>query len=1715
MPTTTETARGIQLKEGSFSFPPNFKCRVDTKAFEEIPRKFEICRQGIEALGDLFYEVPPEEKEGVLVQKAIWENIAERIPELGVFNASSTYTNLGNQMLPLRISLPQNRQYFPVDSSLSKEPTNPFHETKKFARELLDIVAAIKTLREEKLFQYNNFHLYPGKEAFVIRDSDTGERHITIGMHSLVPADIDETVKSEDLSIRAIKELVQERWDKREFRKLLKANDLGTMVQILRHLSRDIPTLEMVCIRTAYAAVYSCIGFIIFSILMFLTGLTPLNRPVLENIRLEAMGKGEYANNRIVLNVGEEAQDNVQVIGTYRAPLRLEKMLGISAQLDRLYHLDYEQPLKEDEFKFEPKIDALVETNFVVENGQKRTFHLLGKKRGRERFTIIPPKEAERTRDGAPVKVASQQLELLVLQPEWVLDVNYKPAEISFQQAEVGSIPGGGYIGKEIRVFANPPKDKTNAVGVSLESYFVSRVAIPMEIHYLRDPKGDPVATIAFEEFDPKGKPKEPKVRSINLEDDEEEAREGDERPRPRPRPPKKKPAKTDIDELEAQPLDSFELAGMTFYRLPKLPSKITIVRVAVRSGNLPTNKVEGSLHIAVPGISQPMPVSLVFVPKEKVEFDVAKIPDRDQVTGLAYPIQLRKQLWTEAPKKVEPNEYSQFTFHIQDSNPVTDGYGALGLGLQLQEDPRTLYFYNTANGETRVIRDYNFKENTMYFTPKAVSYQEAPNKVKVFEELDKKDFRQFRIREDFAKSANQLYAVILTDKNVENAKLTLTRGGEVAAELPLTARSKEALRVVQWKSDTSIKGLTAYGREDWREKVDVQGPLGEFRYQAIIFSGEQPDKDVSDQVYVSIKDPQVANCLYQTIDQDWFANLEQADVNLKLLKAFPGQLTFCKEPGREKYFRAEQEIIGKVFKYLVVPGQGIKYGDANKETELMFFYPPKGMEATIKVNISCAAQKQVEWTVKLDEEKKVFTAKVDNYPKAQAAKLAKKLQFVATCASVTLLHKKYHRDGVVHLEDQRWAETVRWSLEGAGFRYPPLAPPVNILGKQGEVVIEAIRTKNEAKILEAYQMMREALLLAWSPQTQALLEDHLQLKALAGLLAKEESVSRKTFDLKIQPETSHPLPPLVGEPERFVSVTLAIPFDKLLLDKQSAQIFELAESYYYGVPKNFAQAPEATELLKELYPFPASFAKQTNIVERANVAVSDMLYQNLLRDSLWEKRLKDFHKADSKFWMAMMAVSPQIADVEGKIDYPEVNTIAAEIQKQLSTYFVTPLEIRRVHFSEIQDKVRGESDKNRESLGKEEVSGLLRFVERSMMSQYTDAKTRQAWYANFTFVVDRLMLERCPWGGKWIYIKSYREAVDGTEVEPVKLYLFRRNGLDLDAYPSQAYSVNITKEETNYHLINVEGLTAFQEWFIQHPSRELKASKVTNRLRLRLFYEEGGVEKEITRPGEGGPPMIDFEAHPASILLFEVSGYHISADRIRQLARDKDFTILTTKEKMQWIWKFSFDNGPILSPFAYHIEAKPYEIQRVLHTLNWKQSPAPEEGLRSLDALSRDYRLEFVYVDINTSLPDIFAPYYTLKDICQDYDRRMISPNRTVELLSKFFDMTDQIPGASKFTWSKELTEYYKEDRDAKQMFRYGYKDSHTLNFLVPEIFDAPKDFKGTHPKLEWPRGRKTTVIWRIIPIKGDQVQEQPGFPKYIMEKEHFPNSEPVINKY
>jgi len=1814
LPTSNEPTRGVQLKEGSFTFPPHYKCRVDVKALKEIPRKLNICGQGIESLNDLFYEAPPEQKEGVLTQKAIWENVLERVLDMKAFNASSSYTDLATKILPLRVLLPEERQYFPIDAVFAKEPTNPFLETKRFARELLDLVAAIKTLREEKVFGHPDFHVYPGKDAFVLTDTETGERRIMLGMYSIVPGEVEESVPTEQLSIMAIKDLIQQRWDKGQFRKILKANDLDTILFHLKKLAQDIPTWKNIGIKTGYAAVYSTIIFLAFSFLMTAIGylktadLEEMNLYLVKKdgenyvktkllpsvINVEGYKQDATSQIRILLEAGKRSEETFQVIGTYRSWFRLSKLgivTDVCRALDKAYHLDYNSPMNLKEFLAEPQLKSLE----IIPTEDEFTFRFKPQdKWDRERFRILssipqPMVEGKKVSAGPMV-----ELETIIQRPKWTLEM--EPNMIAFQEAvsQVASISTDS-----IKIYTNPTEDEKSAgakvAEANLQSYFTvsfDRLGVPIQIHYL-DPNGVPLAQMMFDSFE-EGKLKSaPKLRSVKIgtkkkaeEGEEESETEDEEREEKVSEDRESKssgkrtpvlPTVKRIDtfwlkrtdavaqialqmgfiskeqqvecvriwrgtpglEMEKILLDKNyinkkqhesilqkmqkneeESAGETiqdvYYRLHELPKEVNAVKVVVLSRHLPSEEIKGQLHIAVPGISKPLSVPITFHPKQNIEFSPKEVVDiRDQVTGIAIPISLERRVWGES-KKFPLHELQSFTFQIVEKagSPKLDGFGAFSLCVQRRQDPDNLFFYNTATGETCKITEYTRKSGKFFFAAKPETY--GKSETEFFETLDITNRNVFGIREAIAKTASQLYIIVLTDKNVEEASLILKwRGGEKAADLPISARSAETLKLVQWKADTAAKEIARYNPKDWIEKLSIEGPLGFAQYQAIIFSGEQPDKDVSSDVIVSIEKPELLNILYQTVDGDWFSHIPQEIPGVKILSKPSTQIKIekiGKDKDQKVYFRPESKDIGRIEKYLLVPGRNVKPGHKSESVPVVFYYPQKDMRVSLDIAISCAESPKVDWLVKMDDDKKTLKIKVVNYPKAQAASLTEKFQFLSTCASIALLHSQYHTEWKASEVDQKFADTIRWSLESIGFHGP--ATPPSALGKLGDTIKLAIKTENEAGLKKTYEITKETLLFSWSQQAQSLLNYHLELDRIKDALTQGKSLKTSEFELNVQLQPKRELPPLVEEPERFVEIELSLPYDKLVLDKKTEPIVQLQDGYYYNIPKNFDSVANVKEMIAQLYPYPDVFPVQDTNLEKTDLKVSKTYYENILQYSLWEQRLKEFKKEQSEFWVAMLGVTSEITDVDGKIDTKEVNKIGEEIQKQLRTYFISPIEITRVFWSELKDKTRGEADSNRKALGKEEQSGILRFVERSMMSQLTDKK---CWYTNFSFVVDRLMVDRCPYH-QWIYIKTYRPTIEGYEGEEVKLRIFKRDGLSISPYPGAEYNVEILKDATEYtNLITVKGVTLFQDWFTQHPSNELKASKVENRLQVKFYYDDMGTEKELIRPGVGGPPIIDFEASPASVILFQVKGYHITPDRLRQLAREKDFTIKTTKGKTKWIWTFSFDNGPILVPFSYKIKKSLDDVIKITpHILNWKQDPPPAEEERNLVSLATKYDMEFLYINTQSQLPmSHFFPYNNFEDICKDYNQQSMSSNRMIDFLEKLFEVSDQIEKSIKFKWNLDLSNFYSKEQHKDQMFRYSYPNNHELRLNVPAIFEKPEKYQGSdHPQLQVAPGQRTAVIWRIVPSKTSQPSIQRGFPKYIMEKQYFPNSEPVFSK-
>lgn len=1778
---STDPSKGIPLKDGSFTFPTTLKCRVDRKALKAIPRNFEICKQGIEALNDLFYEAPPEKKEGVLVQKSIWENVQERVQDIQIFNAGANYTDLSNQILPIRVNLPKGNQSYPIDQILTKDLSNPYLEMKKFARELLDIVSAIRCIREEKLFKYEDFHIYPTKEAFVLTDSESGERNLTVAIHSICPDSIIEGTSSEELCLMAIKDLIRQRWDANMFGRVLKANDLTTMFLGLRHLSRDVPTVERIAMGAAYTALYAFIAFLVFSVLMFLSGLTPWNNAELQKISYkfhDSEGKKEQVVSKLIRNkdnrkkfdeissyrvsigTNEESLEKIEVVGTYLSPLRLEKMnglfifdkLSLSSPLDRVYGLDYETPISLEKLKYND-LKIIKAASKEMEQGGKKTrssFIVKSQKKwGRERFNMAPSNKKETT----------LPLEVLIVKKGWTL--SSQPSRITFKQTSSKKAAG---VNEELRVFANPPKgSKARTTEINKRAFY--RVTfknedlskVPIEIQYLKSPKGPVVATVNFSEtYYGGGLPKTHSIKvkkknkrrrnedDENDEDDEDNEDEFDD--------------EDDEDDdrrsrgrLKRKDPDVFELAGKKYYRLAQLPDFTTI---KVANKQLPSDDIECTLHIAVPGIETITEIPITFNPKEEILFKKPEMLHvRSQVSGLAYPVELQKRLWNKKPRKLEGVRIADFTFVLDDggSKQPMDNYGALGIGFQIQGD-RTLYFYNTKDGKTNSIQNYSVKDGVLYFGANEKNYKlEASS---VFKPVAG-NLNAFTIRRQTAESITQLYVAVLTDKNVENAKLTLKKNKRTELELPISARSEEALKVVAWRK---LAVNQSYKKEDWINKddpkkqkaININGPLGGLRYNVILFAGDEAVADVSNKAYLKIENSSVLNMIYQTVDSDWFSRTQSETNGIKSLNAPAVQLKFLKrskdkrppytlldhkEIGsvatKELYFLADQSVIGQVYKYYAVAGNGVKAGEKDKKTKLTFYLPEKDMEASIDIVVARKEENKTKWNVTFNEEDKSFNIAVANYKTANAHTLAKEIRFMLTCAATQLIHRGYHKgDNKVHRDDNRWAQTIAWALKSIGSENPT-SPSTQVLGKLAEQLSEYLRKKDEVGIKLAYKLMRETLLLSWSGKSEDLLNNFLELTQLEENIEKGKNIDNDFYKLNVEFYSKREFPILVDSPTRFKSVSFNISFDKLLLDKTAIQLHELNESYYRGIPTNFDSVPHVKSYLANLYPKADAFPTQLdqrNLKEVGiNIQISDKLSQNLLQYSLWEERLKNSVKPTNKFWVAFQGATDAFTDVDGKIDTKQVDNIATELQKSIESQLISPIQMRRVYWQELQDKVRlpEERDKNRDNLSKQEKKGLLKFIDRSTMPQFTGKK---AWYTSFEFVVDRLTLDACPYGRQWVYIETYRPQADGLPGEKHKLNLFKRNGMTLDPYPSKNYNVEILKYgdtwggATETKLVRVTGIDAFLGFYQDHTSSEIKGGP-DKRIRLDIFYDKKNGKKNIKITPTSGisPAVIDFDVHPKSVILFEISGYQVSPDRIREIMRNKGLEMSIKRGTKNWQWKFSVDNGPVISPYAFNVQATEIVENQLAVELSWKEEPTPGEEQRNFTSLQDRYDIEFFYLDSKEKLPEEFSPYNNYASICEAYNNNAIPARRMYDLLEKLYDSNAQLQQGEKFEWTEELANTYDKklvlQNNNLQMFQYKYDEAHVITLNAYENIYTSEEFKGKHPQLKAPaishrdENINKTLVWKISPKEGKSLR---GFPKYVLDKDLVSRKQIIDNE-
>ncbi|WP_372369428.1 hypothetical protein [Candidatus Uabimicrobium sp. HlEnr_7] len=292
-----------------------------------------------------------------------------------------------------------------------------------------------------------------------------------------------------------------------------------------------------------------------------------------------------------------------------------------------------------------------------------------------------------------------------------------------------------------------------------------------------------------------------------------------------------------------------------------------------------------------------------------------------------------------------------------------------------------------------------------------------------------------------------------------------------------------------------------------------------------------------------------------------------------------------------------------------------------------------------------------------------------------------------------------------------------------------------------------------------------------------------------------------------------------------------------------------------------------------------------------------------------YKQQLRKSRVVESEYWIAVQCKAKELANESGKIDANYVNIIANKLKENIKNN-LDNVTVKRVRWNELNKQ---------DSLGIEQQQGLLKFVERSTISQSTSQKN---WYSSFDLAIDRSTLDKCPFGNKWVYIKTHSLQADGSPGKEIKLKLFKRNGLSLDAYPSRDYTVEILNYGDSWSshrevkVVRVTGITTYTNFHQPHTSSQIKGGP-RERIRLDIFYKDRVGEKKISSVDNVSPPIVDFQIHPASVILLRING-KVTSHEIRSTISEK-FEMFRGNDKERW--SASVQNGPVLLPSVFSIQ--------------------------------------------------------------------------------------------------------------------------------------------------------------------------------------------------
>ncbi|WP_372364848.1 hypothetical protein [Candidatus Uabimicrobium sp. HlEnr_7] len=491
---------------------------------------------------------------------------------------------------------------------------------------------------------------------------------------------------------------------------------------------------------------------------------------------------------------------------------------------------------------------------------------------------------------------------------------------------------------------------------------------------------------------------------------------------------------------------------------------------------------------------------------------------------------------------------------------------------------------------------------------------------------------------------------------------------------------------------------------------------------------------------------------------------------------------------------------------------------------------------------------------VAVDKQLQSLTIRIEN-PYGDAFEVAETIMFLTTCSTTYLLHSPFYKE--ISSYEQHWAALISWSLNSVGEKIAEV-PKTNTLLIE---ISEALEKQDDFAKKVSYRLMRESLLLAWSPHMQDFIARHLQLRRLSQLISRKENKCNDLYSVSFNDK----------------KIIFTTTFANLLCDKDMKKIQSLLQAYYSNIPQSFTQYPDITRRLKALYPYPEEIPEQQY---RSGIAIntSERMYQIFLQYSMWERHVLNTHKIARIY--STVLLSSQEYSKQGQLDLQKVNVVANAIEKKLYKTFLFPIDVKRISWTDL----------NKRHSRKDNVSLDLQAFIAESSRQY--GNRQKGWHTDVVLSISNL--SEIPME-KTVYAEANLHSYNQNSY--FKMPLFQRKKDKLVAMAS-----------------DVEVKYTGSRWLIKLKDKTMYLWSLEGH--MRFFCDNKNAKKEITQ-------LVIHQAHISleSILVYELKGRHINPQLVKSTFEDLSIRKQRDNDYSVFYWNIGFDTGVTIVPVTSQLQ--------------------------------------------------------------------------------------------------------------------------------------------------------------------------------------------------